>query len=325
MEYEFQKKLKTLKSVVEKEPTVVPNANPTEIARVRQSLKGVNPDPGTSKPSVPSEIQRAIGKLTHMTETGLEKLVREIGEGRHKGDEGTRKIAGMAGSLRSSLKREVNEKVGQVMSGMVQAAWNASYSWRARFALYLINNELLVEIRAKVKPAPGCDENTMRYTWQREIGKKWQNLAFIWKDYGTGGELTIPVRVVMTWENNALMAHCQVTPNLPGGGGMGGTHGVGGTTSMTSWGTGDPLDIPHEVGHMLGAPDNYGKIDFKSEPIQSIDWPKGRVNGLGIMNNPAEYPCGRSVWLVVREFQEMMIARGKEGEVYRIIDTRVVK
>ena len=201
MSYEFQEVLKNLRSVREEEKTVVVNAEPSEIERVRNSLKKVDPEPVQPPQEVtPTEIQQAIDNLKSQNETELERVIREINTGKKNPDPGELEIKGLAGMLRASFKHEVNREISQTMSGMAQAAWNASYSWRAKFAMYLVDNELLVEIRALVDDSPGVDKIKLLYTWRMEIAKKWQSLALVWHDYTKNEEQTIPVRVTMTFD-----------------------------------------------------------------------------------------------------------------------------
>jgi hypothetical protein len=73
---------------------------------------------------------------------------------------------------------------------------------------------------------------------------------------------------------------------------------VGGTTSMTGWGTADTQDMTHEFGHMLGAPEEY----FTTNGVNFMT-PGGtgfRDRGGGVMNNPAGPALARN-FQVIRE------------------------
>ena len=83
-------------------------------------------------------------------------------------------------------------------------------------------------------------------------------------------------------------AHYTITPNAAGAT-TGGRAGLGGTTSMTDWGTADTVDVTHEFGHMMGNAEEYFTTN-------GVDFTQGgarqgfRDTGGGVMNNPAENP-----------------------------------
>jgi hypothetical protein len=81
--------------------------------------------------------------------------------------------------------------------------------------------------------------------------------------------------------------------------------GIGGTTSMTDWGTGDTTDVTHEFGHMLGNPEEYFTTN-------GVDYTNGgsrrgfRDQGGGIMNNPADVPFERHYDTIKQNAAEML-------------------
>lgn len=60
---------------------------------------------------------------------------------------------------------------------------------------------------------------------------------------------------------------------------------------MTNWGNTDTTAINHEMGHILGALDEYYTVDGTA-------WGQPFQNGAGIMNNPNEAPLARHLDLV---------------------------
>jgi hypothetical protein len=93
-----------------------------------------------------------------------------------------------------------------------------------------------------------------------------------------------PIRIVVAWMDKAGDAHYTVTANAADAT-EGDRAGVGGTTSMTGWGTADTQDMTHEFGHMLGCPEEY----FTTNGVNYLK-PGGqgfRDEGGGVMNNPA--------------------------------------
>ena len=67
---------------------------------------------------------------------------------------------------------------------------------------------------------------------------------------------------------------------------------VGGSTAnMTNWGAADTVDVSHEVGHMLGNPEEYFTVD-------GVAYGPARQPGGNIMNNPANPPEAKHYGLV---------------------------
>jgi hypothetical protein len=65
-----------------------------------------------------------------------------------------------------------------------------------------------------------------------------------------------------------------------------------GTIDVVRWGLKDEGPngpISHEVGHMLGNPDEYNEVEYGT---RTIDW-GGGYTGVGVMNNPDQTPLPR--------------------------------
>ena len=84
---------------------------------------------------------------------------------------------------------------------------------------------------------------------------------------------------------------------------------------MTNWGVLDGIDIAHEVGHMLGNPENYFTVVFRNETKR---WGAARQAGMGIMNNPAESPLAEHFLLVKEKFPDLMQLNAEQGTVTQI-------
>ncbi|MGH7462596.1 MAG: hypothetical protein ACREMA_16430, partial [Longimicrobiales bacterium] len=65
----------------------------------------------------------------------------------------------------------------------------------------------------------------------------------------------------------------------------------GSTTNMTNWGASDTTDVGHEVGHMLGALEEYFTIN-------GVAYGAARQASGTIMNNPANDPAAHHYDLV---------------------------
>jgi hypothetical protein len=131
---------------------------------------------------------------------------------------------------------------------------------------------------------------------------------------GATTEKQYPIKVEIEVVDSA--EHHTITAQDPSTVGHGATAGLGGTTSMTNWGVLDNIDIAHEVGHMLGNPENYFTVDFRN--ARKV-WGASRQTGKGIMNNPAEAPLAEHFWLVKEKFPELMLRHREEGMVTKIM------
>jgi hypothetical protein len=192
--------------------------------------------------------------------------------------------------------KDVNEPITETISHApaAYAAWNGTYSWRARWRLRLDMRAEVggLDVIARLSSSASA---TVRRAWENAIVAKWSNkFAFcVLRDApivirpGVKDELAemYPIRVLIVWETDPRKADYVITPNAAGATASG-RAGVGGTTSMTGWGTADTLDITHEFGHMLGCPEEYFTTN-------GVDYTEGgrkrgfRDPGGGVMNNPA--------------------------------------
>jgi hypothetical protein len=192
--------------------------------------------------------------------------------------------------------KDVNEPITETISHAptAYAAWNGTYSWRARWRLRLDMRAEVggLDLIARLNSSASA---RVKRAWENAIVAKWSNkFAFcVLRDQpivirpGVKDELAemYPIRVLIVWETDPRKADYVITPNAAGATASG-RAGVGGTTSMTGWGTADTLDITHEFGHMLGCPEEYFTTN-------GVDYTQGgrkqgfRDPGGGVMNNPA--------------------------------------
>lgn len=206
--------------------------------------------------------------------------------------------------------RDVNRPITETISHAPTAfaAWNNTFNWQSKWRLRLTRGgadapklEVIVRLYCTASSA-------QKQTWENAIVSKWDNhFAFCVKKYraapgATGAALyteAYPIRVLVAWVNNASDAHYSIVANAPGAT-EGGRSGVGGTTSMTGWGTADTTDITHEFGHILGCPEEYFTTN-------GVDWAARyggagfRIAGAGVMNNPAGPALARNFNTIQQE------------------------
>lgn len=211
------------------------------------------------------------------------------------------------GSPESMPKVDVNQSITETISGAPApyGAWNGRFTWDSKFHLTLDLNSgnLIVSVRIYSSAT-----TAQKAAWERAIESRWSNryslvIAPPAPTAGATGatasaERRYPIVVDLQWAASVRGADYTVNPSAPGAT-SGGRAGVGGTTSMTDWGTSDTTDVTHEFGHMLGNPEEYFTTN-------GTDYTAGgtrtgfRDVGGGIMNNPTEDPFTRHYDLIRR-------------------------
>ena len=194
------------------------------------------------------------------------------------------------------LTREVNRRITETISHAPAAytAWDGTYSWRAKWQLKLDLRAELGELAVVVRLHSTATAAQKR-AWARAIRRKWSDkFAFvvlretpvvISPGVTDDIEEMYPIRIKIQWVRQPRHAHYEITANAPGADEEG-RAGLGGTTSMTGWGTADTVDVTHEFGHILGCPEEYFTTN-------GVDYTYGgRRQGFrdrrgGVMNNPA--------------------------------------
>lgn len=208
---------------------------------------------------------------------------------------------------------EVNETIPETISGG-PPAWNDTFDIQAKFAMHVTQTDLIVKIRLKMPDVKwGVGAVPAKNVWSSKIGIAWAGCSLYWKPMGSTTEQEYPIRVEVDVVDSG--EHHTITAQHPSTVGHGATVGLGGTTGMTDWGVLDSIDIAHEVGHMLGNPENYYTVQFRGS---TKIWGAARQTGKGIMNNPAEPPLAEHFWLVREKFPALMTLHSKQGAVSRL-------
>jgi hypothetical protein len=195
------------------------------------------------------------------------------------------------------FSRKTREVISNAPAG--SEAWNGTYEWDSKMHLAIQPGELSVTVRI----CTSADEKT-RKQWLQAIEEKWSRRMDLVVARGEHrGRYQIVVGI--QWVAKAKDADYTVKPNAPTGPTAGGRMGIGGTTSMTDWGTGDTTDVTHEFGHMLGNAEEY----FTTNGVDYTDGGKKRGfrdEGAGIMNNPADVPFERHYDTIKQNAAEML-------------------
>jgi hypothetical protein len=208
---------------------------------------------------------------------------------------------------RGIITRRVRRRIRQTISNAPPrySQWNASFPWIARFDLIIDQSLKNVTVVSRLySPA----SRRIRRMWERAIENRWSDRHDL-VVHDRNGQETDRYRIYidLRWLRRPRGAHYRIAPGRPGGT-AGGRAGRGGTTSMTTWGTRDVVDITHEFGHILGNVDEYFTTN-------GIDYTRGgrragfRDPGGGIMNNPSEDPFRRHYELIRREFARALRIR----------------
>lgn len=193
--------------------------------------------------------------------------------------------------------RRTREVISNAPAG--SEAWNGTYQWDSKMHLAIQPGQLTVTVRICTSAA-----EAIRQQWAQAIADKWSRRMDLNVLRGAHrGRFQIAVGV--QWVDKAKDADYTVKPNAPTGPTAGGRMGIGGTTSMTDWGTGDTTDVTHEFGHMLGNAEEYFTTN-------GVDYTNGgkrrgfRDDGAGIMNNPADVPFERHYDTIRQNAAEML-------------------
>lgn len=185
---------------------------------------------------------------------------------------------------------EVRETVAETISDAPTGytAWNGSFGWESKFALRVDRAAHTVTIVSRLQTS--ADEAT-RQGWEQACEAKWgggrRSLVVAPAEAG-GAEQRYGIHCDLQWVTAMENPHYVVTANGTGATASG-RAGLGGTTSMTAWGTADRVDVAHEFGHMLGAVEDYFTTNGEDHTSGGTRRGFRDPNG-GIMNNPSDDP-----------------------------------
>jgi hypothetical protein len=203
------------------------------------------------------------------------------------------------------VDREITETISHAPEALSQ--WNGTYSWHSKWRLRLDLRAEIGKLEVIVRLKSDASD-AVKTAWENAIVAKWDNkFAFcVLRDRPITIEPGVvdrydemyPIRIVIAWVDNAADADYVVRANAADAD-EGGRAGVGGTTSMTGWGTADTQDMTHEFGHMLGCPEEYfttNGVNYATGDARGY-----RDPGAGVMNNPAGSALARNFDVIRQE------------------------
>jgi hypothetical protein len=197
---------------------------------------------------------------------------------------------------------EVNKSVSEVISNAPApyTAWNNTYSWQTKFTLQVSRTPCTVHVTVKIK-VTGTISATQKSAWKSSIESKWNGKAKLMcpdpacaTACPSGYKIIVEVQFVTSGEHYVVAANSAAA---------GGSRSV--TPDMGTWGVNDTVDVTHEFGHMLGAPEEYfttNGVDYTSGGTK----PGFRAPGAGVMNNPAGAPLPGNYDLIRQEAGRVM-------------------
>lgn len=194
--------------------------------------------------------------------------------------------------------REVNLAISETISNAptAYAAWNGTYGWQSKYTLTVRRSTCTVLITMKLK-INGTITDAQKAAWKSAIEARWNNkVKFVCPDGGCPGACAAgyPVSVEVVYVTSG--EHYVVNAHTPGADASG-RAGLGGTISMTGWGVNDTVDVTHEFGHMLGAPEEYFTTNGTDHTHGGTTAGFRDAAG-GNMNNPANDPLPRNYDLI---------------------------
>lgn len=167
-------------------------------------------------------------------------------------------------------------------------------SWMSRFDVDIRDQRVVVTIRLKAAIESGLFQSN----WRQRVADKWSNRFMIRakdKDY--------PIEVNL--ELVTMGQHYDITAKHSGKAHDPHSRGHFGTEHMLEWGAHDVINVPHEVGHMLGNVDEYGKVRFNGKEIDYIAKPSDTIMAVSENN-----PIASHYYLIEWAAKEEMVALG---------------
>lgn len=186
-------------------------------------------------------------------------------------------------------EQEIDEQRTETISNAPAGseAWNGTYGWRARFLVRVEERSCRVNVMIRIRLV-GSITVAQRAAWEMAIRDAWSGLFKVCADRQAccvnGFPMHVAVQFVTSGEHQVVN--------------VGAT-----TTNMGNWGAGDTVDVSHEVGHMLGALDEYFTVN-------GVDYGPGRQADGAIMNNPANPPAARHYDLILQTVRGLLATSG---------------
>jgi len=186
----------------------------------------------------------------------------------------------------------VEDESGGSLSG-------TTFGWQSKFDVDIVSDKVMVTIRIK----SNVDPELFQSVWTNQVTAQWSNRFMI-----KAGDKSYPIVVNLLQVDSG--EHYAVKPVKSDSALHSGGRAHFGTEDMTTWGVHDTTNVSHEVGHMLGNVDEYGKLkvnghlrDFKTTPSSTIM----AVSA----NNPIAMHYYLIQWAADKELTELGLLKGK--------------
>jgi hypothetical protein len=167
-----------------------------------------------------------------------------------------------------------------------------------KFKLEVLRASCSVKVTVKIK-VTGTITDDQKSGWKTAIENKWNGKAkLLCPDPACkaacpdGYSVSFEVQWVNSGEHYVVEANSAPAD---------GVRSV--TPDISHWGVNDTIDITHEFGHMLGAPEEYFTTDGVDYTVDGVGF---RAPGAGVMNNPAGNPLVRNYKLIQKHAAAVM-------------------
>lgn len=195
--------------------------------------------------------------------------------------------------------REVHFQQTQKMRGGPTVYYNSDHNVDSKFAISVDTSAKTCEVIIRIQSSA---DKSVFSNWAQATSDKWSKrfgLRVLSKSERRSGFYMIDVKLVQVGAND--QPHHVVVPQNSDET-FAGVRGMKGTRSMTEWGTKDAVDVPHEVGHMLGNLDEYYTINDHVYTAPGENARGGVDVGEGsIMNDPKNNPLAKHYELIRKE------------------------
>lgn len=196
-------------------------------------------------------------------------------------------------------RREVHVQQTQKMRGGPTEYYNSDHHVDSKFAVSVDPSAKTCEVIIRIQSS--ADKKVFD-NWATATRDKWSKrfgLRVLSKSVSRAGFYMIDVNLVQVGATD--QPHHVVVPQNSDET-FAGVRGMKGTRSMTEWGTKDAVDVPHEVGHMLGNLDEYYTINDHVYTAPGENARSGVDVGEGsIMNDPKNNPLAKHYELIRKE------------------------
>jgi hypothetical protein len=163
----------------------------------------------------------------------------------------------------------------------------AVFAWDSKFDLDVIDHRIVVTIRIKADMPP----QQFQEIWADQVAGQWSNRFAVHYD---GESYPIIVNLVQVDKGEHYAVTAFKSDKVFGTG----KRGHFGTDNMLVWGANDVTNVSHEVGHMLGNPDEYGIVEANGRTVDYLAKPSDTIMGKPANNPVAEH------YELIREYAE---------------------